>query len=968
MNSGYASAVDESLEDGYPVLVFIHGESFSWGSGNLYDGRVLASYGNTIVVTFNFRLGVFGFLNTNVNPGRKPRMANYGMMDQIAALKWIQENIAQFGGNPNAITLFGHQTGAAAIHFLMNSPAVVPGLFHRVIMMSGSAFSSWALVDDPVHYAVKLAAALNCSIPRNMLHEHEDILTCLRQKSMEELTTFDFGAPSFLTAMGPSKDGILIPNDFGTDNLLQKNKRANRVTYEVILGLVEDESDTYFSELEASQGIGPSTRDQYLRTLIRNNYDFHLNEIFATVQNEYSDWMSSDLTGGQIRPHYLQWEAAKAITDRLYTAPIIQSANWCNQSGFPVYFYIFGRLNDDEEDLILALNSPRKSTPRWQSVDDIASIDLDPSPASGDKSSLDRSSSSTSFSSSSGSSSSVSSGDIGGKTHLLSRRSRSGSMLPMVFGLPFAPELQDQQSSIWALRDTVGQSPGQQGTTSQMLLTLWTNFANSGDPNRPFNVQSLFPHFQDGWNAKSSEGRPGRIWPQYDMKQQKYLKIDSSPKVDHHFRLHEMSIWLHLVPKLHQAGSNNIFPQHNAFMGHDDPSLFKGVVRPHSFSHGYQVNRKFFDATTSPSPPITTCLPVNSRGQIISSEQDLSLVRWEKASEHAYKQAMYLTIGLGTLLFGVNIWFLLCLFFCRSRISCCAHLEDSNRVSGMGNKDFTCETELMGLTNDSMQSLRDSGGGSNPTHKSRSNANSRNNSLNRAHLNNVHESMRLLQSSSLVESDRDSRSTSSQSHCGGGVAPNSKSISFTMSSAGGGVGGGSETRRNSREKSFESAGLQHNHPVVSSGHSHQHPHIKSMASTLPPPQKYRQGGGHTCSNANELVVTATLGRKLRPVNCQMHEESSLRESLNSPNGSSTASSQGVSILLPPPKDSILHAPPPSSSSLKRYPSSQPPHHIGCDQKPTKMTTFALPLDHTDSSSECAISPPVVSFGGETILQ
>lgn len=59
-DSGYSSAVDESLEDGYPVLVFIHGESFSWGSGNLYDGRVLASYGNTIVVTFNFRLGVFG--------------------------------------------------------------------------------------------------------------------------------------------------------------------------------------------------------------------------------------------------------------------------------------------------------------------------------------------------------------------------------------------------------------------------------------------------------------------------------------------------------------------------------------------------------------------------------------------------------------------------------------------------------------------------------------------------------------------------------------------------------------------------------------------------------------------------------------------------------------------------------------------------------------------------------------------
>lgn len=135
----------------------------------------------------------------------------------------------------------------------------------------------------------------------------------------------------------------------------------NSSMFQVILGLVEDESDTYFSELEATQGIGPSTRDQYLRTLIRNNYDFHLNEIFATVQNEYSDWMSSDLSGGEIRPQYLQWEAAKAITDRLYTAPILQSANWCNQSGFPVYFYIFGRLDDDEEDLILALVSLRRS-------------------------------------------------------------------------------------------------------------------------------------------------------------------------------------------------------------------------------------------------------------------------------------------------------------------------------------------------------------------------------------------------------------------------------------------------------------------------------------------------------------------------------------------------------------------------------------------------------------------------------
>ena len=68
-----------------------------------------------------------GFLNTNVNPSRKPGMANYGLMDQIAVLKWIQENIVHFGGDPENVTLFGHHTGAAAIHFLMQSPVVVPG-------------------------------------------------------------------------------------------------------------------------------------------------------------------------------------------------------------------------------------------------------------------------------------------------------------------------------------------------------------------------------------------------------------------------------------------------------------------------------------------------------------------------------------------------------------------------------------------------------------------------------------------------------------------------------------------------------------------------------------------------------------------------------------------------------------------------------------------------------------------------
>ena len=103
----------------------------------------------TLANFFHFLLP--GFLNTNVSPDRKPRMANYGLMDQIAALKWIQENIEQFGGDPNSVTLFGHNTGAACIHFLMQSPVVVSGqlghsfiLFHREFYTLTLFFGSYS--------------------------------------------------------------------------------------------------------------------------------------------------------------------------------------------------------------------------------------------------------------------------------------------------------------------------------------------------------------------------------------------------------------------------------------------------------------------------------------------------------------------------------------------------------------------------------------------------------------------------------------------------------------------------------------------------------------------------------------------------------------------------------------------------------------------------------------------------------
>ncbi len=123
-----------------PVLVYIHGGGFSGGSGEVavYDGTKLAIKG-LVVVTINYRLGALGFFahpELTKESGHNSS-GNYGLLDQVAALRWIQKNIAAFGGNPNNVTIAGQSAGAASVHYLTASP-LAKGLFHRAIAQSGS--------------------------------------------------------------------------------------------------------------------------------------------------------------------------------------------------------------------------------------------------------------------------------------------------------------------------------------------------------------------------------------------------------------------------------------------------------------------------------------------------------------------------------------------------------------------------------------------------------------------------------------------------------------------------------------------------------------------------------------------------------------------------------------------------------------------------------------------------------------
>ncbi|GAB0090569.1 Carboxylic ester hydrolase [Sergentomyia squamirostris] len=154
-----------------PVMVWIHGGGFAFGSGNsfLYGPDYLVAEG-IVLVTLNYRLGPLGFLSVG---GDAP--GNAGLKDQVLALKWVQENIAAFGGDPTEITIFGESAGGASVEYLMLSP-LATGLFHRAISESGSALSPWAQATRPKERAFKLGQVLGLST-----NNTEELLDFLRQ-------------------------------------------------------------------------------------------------------------------------------------------------------------------------------------------------------------------------------------------------------------------------------------------------------------------------------------------------------------------------------------------------------------------------------------------------------------------------------------------------------------------------------------------------------------------------------------------------------------------------------------------------------------------------------------------------------------------------------------------------------------------------------------------------------------------
>jgi para-nitrobenzyl esterase len=191
----YTPAADSRAR---PVLFWIHGGAYYIGSGNDHDGSVLAAQGDVVVVTVNYRLGVFGFLDLWKYDEALAGSVSNGFRDQILALTWVRDNIADYGGDPGNVTIFGVSAGGASVNALLASPSA-DGLYHRAIAHSGLG-----VINSPPPLA-------SASILAEYLKLDESkLLARIKQLPAEELLAAQLASGIKVDA---SVDGVVVTRD-----------------------------------------------------------------------------------------------------------------------------------------------------------------------------------------------------------------------------------------------------------------------------------------------------------------------------------------------------------------------------------------------------------------------------------------------------------------------------------------------------------------------------------------------------------------------------------------------------------------------------------------------------------------------------------------------------------------------------------------------------------------------------------
>ena len=230
-----------------PVMVWFHGGGLFSGESDDYDGSKLVQRGHVLLVTLNYRVGVLGFLSHPALNGEGHPFINYGIMDQQLALKWVQQNIAAFGGDPSNVTIFGQSGGGTAVMANLVSP-LSKGLFHRAINESGTRIG-----DTDAAMALQagkdFATAAGCT---------DQSAACLRALSIEQILDHQAPIMKYLGGTFPVVDGTIISH---TAAAAFSTGQFNQVP--IINGLVEDEQAFFLPEANTHKPLTAKEVEDY---------------------------------------------------------------------------------------------------------------------------------------------------------------------------------------------------------------------------------------------------------------------------------------------------------------------------------------------------------------------------------------------------------------------------------------------------------------------------------------------------------------------------------------------------------------------------------------------------------------------------------------------------------------------------------------------------------------------------------
>lgn len=326
-----------SVSDGKKraVMVWIHGGGFQSGASNdldSYDGANLARTGDVVVVSVNHRLNAMGFLDLSAYGDQFKQSANLGMQDLVASLEWVKENIAQFGGDPNNVTIFGESGGGAKVLTLMAMPSA-KGLFHKAVVQSGAVEKMGMTLTDPkISRRVTELTLKNLGVKSTALYRLNEFtpaqINAAGSKALKQAGE-EFKIPAILgggysLSWMPSLDGKLIPQQPVGEKYPEI---AKDIPLLIGSNLTEWESFPLQMDLQNSQKSNRFTwTESETMDRLKAKYGNKTDEIVAAFREAYPNRMIADAL----------------YVDSFLRTPALKTARLkADQQGAPVYNYIF---------------------------------------------------------------------------------------------------------------------------------------------------------------------------------------------------------------------------------------------------------------------------------------------------------------------------------------------------------------------------------------------------------------------------------------------------------------------------------------------------------------------------------------------------------------------------------------------------------------------------------------------------